>query len=405
MLYIVADSYAALASKLEKANPVSATEKTVRDLIRGGYELPKVEFKSDLKVGIASDPLSLSKIARAKLAKLASSIANTDSDELDNCGYIILGAKRGEIIGGVEALAHDATSAKWVQQINAYLDPPMRLKVVSFKDSQKGWFGAIVIPASDPHERPHFINKGYCSDKLVLRKGECYVRIGDTTELARPADYHRMYMQKGVLVPSQDAVRVKNALEELRRPLNHEIGPAPEPQELESKLVEFVKANLYGEDDQLPYVLLQCLELANKIGSSRDVEWIMMELRGYPTEGQRDIDTRDEPYKSAQYRVIQPFFRVAFGHPLQIDEWPYRTSFYPKPVSQIIRTIRGAQSVGVNEVYSIISISDYEDLSKLATKIGSPPGGKLGLFIRLSELEGILDGLRARIATFLQQVG
>lgn len=183
---------------------MSPIEKTIRNVVRSGCELPKVEFKSDLKVGIASDPLSLSKIARAKLAKLASAIANTDSDELDNCGYIVLGAKRGEITGGVEALAHDATSAKWVQQINAYLEPPMRLKVVSFKDPQKGWFGAIVIPPSDPQERPHFINKGYSSEKLVLRKGECYVRIGDTTELARPADYQRMYMQRGILVPSQD---------------------------------------------------------------------------------------------------------------------------------------------------------------------------------------------------------
>lgn len=155
----------------------------------------------------------------------------------------------------------------------------------------------------------------------------------------------------------------------------------------------------------MPYILLQCLELANKIGSTKSAEWIMMELKGYPTEGQPEIiDVRDEAYESAQYRVVQTFFRIAFGSPLQIDEWSYRPFFYSKPVSQIIRTIRSAQSEGVNEVSSIISISDYEDLSELAAKVGSLPGGKLRLFIRLSELEGILDGLRARIATFLQQV-
>ncbi len=130
----------------------------------------------------------------------------------------------------------------------------------------------------------------------------------------------------------------------------------------------------------------------------------MMKLQGYPTEGQRNIDTRNEPYKSAQYRVMQPFFRVAFGYPREIEEWPYRTFFYPKPVSQIIRTIRGARSAGVDEVLSTISISDHEDLSELAAKVGSPPGGKLRLFVKLSQFEGILDGLRARIATFLQQV-
>lgn len=81
----------------------------VRRLIKEGAETDKVDFRREL-------PLE-QKATKALLAKLVSSPANSDSEDLDNYGYIILGAEKGRIVGGIDSLLDDQFSASVVRGI------------------------------------------------------------------------------------------------------------------------------------------------------------------------------------------------------------------------------------------------------------------------------------------------
>ena len=75
-------------------------EALLRRLIEQGAEGPKVDFKKEFNLA--------SKAEQAELVKDLSSIANTDDEaHLDDFGYIILGAERGALVGGVAELAGD----------------------------------------------------------------------------------------------------------------------------------------------------------------------------------------------------------------------------------------------------------------------------------------------------------
>lgn len=118
-----------------------------KKFINTHYEGAKVELKSAIDINSKRDI--------AELAKLVSAIANTDTSIFQNCGYIILGAERGRIVGGMDFLKKDSTTVDLHNSINNYITPLVEFEVFNFEEPNIGMCGVITIPASI--RQPHFI--------------------------------------------------------------------------------------------------------------------------------------------------------------------------------------------------------------------------------------------------------
>lgn len=161
-------------------------ESTIRALVNDGNEFDKVDFKREVDINSGQ--------VVAKLAKLVGAIANTDRPtELSNYGYVILGAERRSIVGGMDALKDDKACAALLRNINAYLTPPVRFDVRAYEEPGAGWFAALVVLPRHPTTGAHLISKAFNNGKLVLEPGQCFVRIGEETKLAQRDDHLRMW--------------------------------------------------------------------------------------------------------------------------------------------------------------------------------------------------------------------
>ena len=156
-------------------------EAIVRKLIADGCELPKVDLKRQVDFD--------DNHAVAKVAQLILAIANTDSDEYDDIGYVIIGADRREIHGGADWFSDDSKSAAIVQKLIRYMQPVPLLEVRGFQEPGRGWCGAIVVRPSPHHLRPHFVAKEFGG---VMSRHDCYVRRGEIPDLASREDFDRM---------------------------------------------------------------------------------------------------------------------------------------------------------------------------------------------------------------------
>lgn len=163
-------------------------ERIVRQLIAQKNEAPKVDFKRTV------DPDSKRDIA--EIAKLSIAMANTDSDDQEDFGYIIFGASRGELVGGVDWLALDSRCASFVRSVNNYIHPEAFLELKTFLDDDKGWFGTLLIKPSIRQMRPHVVAKEFSDRTPVIRRNECFVRRGEAIELASRTDLERMFYQR-----------------------------------------------------------------------------------------------------------------------------------------------------------------------------------------------------------------
>jgi hypothetical protein len=164
------------------------SEMLLRRLIADGNEGPKVDFKSHVKL---REPATI-----AKLAKHCLAVANTDSAEFEGSGFVILGAEARQLVGGLDDLGIDSFRASLLSQLNRYIEPEARLELRAYNDPEKGWFGAIVVRPSPPALQPHTIARAFEDKSLQLRVGECYVRRGESTELARKSDYDRLFEKR-----------------------------------------------------------------------------------------------------------------------------------------------------------------------------------------------------------------
>lgn len=163
-------------------------EQIARALVERGHESPKVDFKEALELR--------AKRTQATLARLVLAIANTDSDELDDVGYVIVGARRREIVGRCDEFGEDSFCASLPTTLNNYIDPPARVEIKGFEDPKVGWFGAIIVKPSRMM-RPHLVAKEYTDAQgTVMRKDECYVRRGESVLFAGRSDLDRMYQQR-----------------------------------------------------------------------------------------------------------------------------------------------------------------------------------------------------------------
>ncbi len=156
-------------------------ETLLRKLIIQGAEGPKVDFKKGFTVD---------KAAQAELAKDISSIANTDDEfHLDDFGYVILGAERGSLVGGVRELEGniDKLQAQVTDVMKNFVGPVPQFSITAFEDPSLGWWGVIVIPPSAG--QPHLFVRDGAADVV---KHEWWVRVNDTKERAGPQDYARI---------------------------------------------------------------------------------------------------------------------------------------------------------------------------------------------------------------------
>lgn len=163
-------------------------ETLLRQLVREGNESPKVDFKRAMDLR--------EKRNIAELAKLCIGIANTDSGELEGIGFIVLGATPGELLGGMDDLGSDSFRAGLVANLNGYIEPEAQLEVRAFRDAARGWFGALLVRPSPVGARPHVVARECTVDRFSIRRGECYVRRGEATELARRSDYDRLFEER-----------------------------------------------------------------------------------------------------------------------------------------------------------------------------------------------------------------
>lgn len=160
-------------------------EKLIRKLIRKGDEYDKFEVKSSYDLSQKRD--------RIRLVKCIAAIANSDSTYFDNIGYIVLGAKRGKLGGGFDALEKDSTSANIHNWVRNYIEPRVNFSVERFKDPMVGCWGVIVIP---PSSEMHVFRKEYSDLNLNIRIGDVYVRHGDSITLADKSDHDRLQRRK-----------------------------------------------------------------------------------------------------------------------------------------------------------------------------------------------------------------
>jgi len=163
----------------------SEIETLIRGIIKDRSEYDKIDQKSSYDFNEKKD--------RIRFVRCIAAIANTDSTYYDNVGYIILGAKNGRLIGGINALEEDATSANFYVTVGEYVDPVIDFRVEKYKDDQVGWWGVIVIP---PSSETHVIKKDFNHPKFKIRKGDIYVRYGDSTPLADKTDIDRLQRRK-----------------------------------------------------------------------------------------------------------------------------------------------------------------------------------------------------------------
>lgn len=160
-------------------------ETQMRAIVKNQDEYAKVDQKSAYNLDEKKD--------RLRLVKCLAAIANSDDTHFENVGYIILGAKKGRLIGGFDVLEKDSTTADIQNCVGAYIDPTITFSVERFRDELVGWWGVIVV---SPSSEIHVFKKDCRENTLSIRKGDVYVRHGDSTVLAEKLDYDRLNRRK-----------------------------------------------------------------------------------------------------------------------------------------------------------------------------------------------------------------
>ena len=128
---------------------------------------------------------------KAEFAKDLSAIANSDSAALDDYGYIVIGARRGEFVNGPSPWGEstsDHFSASLTDVAKEYLVPVPSFHFLDFVDPKTGRpFGLIVIPPSGA--QPHVCIREVSGNPA---KHDWFVRLNDTTSRASAWDYARI---------------------------------------------------------------------------------------------------------------------------------------------------------------------------------------------------------------------
>lgn len=162
--------------------------------------LPDLIFHPEgAKLDLKQQPWDLdTREGKAEFIKDVSAMVNSNGQET---GYIVLGVTDAD--RRVVGIDRDILQEERLQQIVAeYIDPPFALsfRVISLLDHS---VGLISIPPSS--QKPHLINRSIGR----LHQGQCYIRRGSITALARSSDVRIIVAEVLGSPPDEDIVPVQ----------------------------------------------------------------------------------------------------------------------------------------------------------------------------------------------------
>lgn len=176
-----------------------------------------------------------------------------------------------------------------------------------------------------------------------------------------------------------------------------------------------IRANLYKDNNLLPYALSLCLELCDKKAISNDFRgWIERELKGYDVHEKFKATFRNEEQyekwmkKWASHRYIESYIKASVPSEdkryFEIRGIPLGEMFVAFPIAQIVRMLSDEK---VNGEFSIQlgtfgkeRVSDLRNYFASYSGVDIPPD--LLLFYRASELEKVLNGVREKVLDLLK---
>lgn len=164
-------------------------EQFLLERIQQGDESVKLDFKTQLDM---SDNVS-----KTKITKCLSAIANSDDNEFQGYGFIVIGFNTSttSFVDNVCLENLDPTQAAFEQFVAARLDEVPKFRLISFLKDGENW-GAIVIPPSQ--NQPHIFKRSFnnLTPKVDIREGDWFVREGSTTRRGLIKDFQRICAKK-----------------------------------------------------------------------------------------------------------------------------------------------------------------------------------------------------------------
>lgn len=202
-----------------------ALEKLVLDIINTG-ETAKLDFKSVWDIS--------TKEQKAELARDIQAMANSYDPVYRNHGFLILGAKPGQLLCTTFAENADKMQATVDQILREHIGPFVSTQVRQFGSGDKMW-GVIVVRPSNG--APHV----FIRDAGKYNRGDVWVRVGTTSSKAEPADFGRFFRthledfgrewRDEVRDVQREFERLKAEIEELKsKPATAPAAIAPAPQ-------------------------------------------------------------------------------------------------------------------------------------------------------------------------------
>jgi hypothetical protein len=153
----------------------------------------------------------------------------------------------------------------WVKD---YVDPKVIFSVQRFEDPEVGWWGVIVIP---PSTETHVFRKEYSDQSLNIRKGDVYVRSGDSIILADKSEHDRLQRRK-----------FQNTIREFERKIEVLEAKIEEQKSIQPDLKLYFtdkKKNLFEGLDVRPIFIVKSRdELLTGISEEQEIKEIKNEL-------------------------------------------------------------------------------------------------------------------------------
>ena len=182
-----------------------------------------------------------------------------------------------------------------------------------------------------------------------------------------------------------------------------------------------IQAKLYSKNAELPYILTLCLDLCATLGINDDnVTWLEKELSGFRNYAQLQSSFDDVAHfdawmeKWASHRLVATYMKFRYrssdrGGQFVLDDLPFERIFVAYRLNELVSLIEQARNNRAEEVFFPLQNFPEETLQSLSELVSKHFGGSqippdLQVFIRLQQLERILEGTRDKILGLLRLV-
>lgn len=247
-------------------------EELVLKMVKMG-ETTKLDFKSVWDISSGGQ--------KAEFARDIQAMANSVDTAYRNHGFLILGAKPGELLHTAFSEDADKMQATVDQVLREHLGPFVPTQVRQFAMDSKTW-GVIVVPPS--RNAPHV----FVRDTEKYKRGDVFVRVGTTTAKAEPGDFARFFR-----VHLEDHGReLREELRDLQREVERLKTPGV------PAVVELARASLATEVVSLPAEHLlptNTLDVVRR-GLRKSLDPISSALASEATDLRKFLDSREIPW-------------------------------------------------------------------------------------------------------------